>query len=85
MTRILDFMENHTMREGTYIAGSDVTLADLVAYCEISQLVAGKCDVTSGRPKLGAWMQRVEERLNPTLEDAHKVIYELCKLNNTYY
>ena len=32
-------------------------------------------DVTEGRPKLKAFLDRVKNRLNPTFDEVHSVLY----------
>ena len=80
LNRTLDFMEKHILKKDEFIVGNEVSLADLIAYCEVMQPIAGKCDVTNGRPKLKAWMERVKQRLSPTVVDAHKTILEKCEM-----
>ena len=75
----LDFIEKYFLQENSYIAGDDITLSDLLCICEIMQPVAIRYDVTKGRPKLAAWMERVKSRLGVVFDEAHEVILELGK------
>ena len=62
---------NHHM---SYL-GPDVSIADLLCVCELLQPSIGGEDVTAGRPKLRDYMKRVQSRLNPQFDEAHKILY----------
>ena len=79
LDKTLDFMDQHFLQEQSYVAGDDITLADLLCICEIMQPASIGYDITKGRPKLAAWMERVKSRLGVVFDDAHKGILELAK------
>ncbi|XP_055608656.1 glutathione S-transferase theta-3-like [Uranotaenia lowii] len=76
MIRCLDFIESNLFEEGgdQFIAGSQISIADLVAVCEIEQPKLTGYNARIGRPKLAAWMQRVKEYTQPHYDEAHKVL-----------
>lgn len=43
----------------------------------------GAYDPTEGRPKIKAWMERVKGFMNPYYDEAHSVVYSICKRNET--
>ncbi|KAM7393526.1 hypothetical protein PAMP_020390 [Pampus punctatissimus] len=71
----LKLIEEKFIQERPFIAGDNVSLADLVAIVEIMQPVASGLDVFEGRPKLSAWRDRVQEAIGKELfDDAHQII-----------
>ncbi|KAL1376177.1 hypothetical protein pipiens_004475 [Culex pipiens pipiens] len=75
MIACLDFIESNLLREDVpFIAGQDISIADLVAACEVEQPKLTGYDARVGRPKMTAWLQRVKESTHPDYEAAHKVM-----------
>lgn len=75
MVGCLDFIETNVLqRDVHFIAGDEISIADLVAACEIEQPKLAGYDARVGRPKLTAWMQRVKETTQPDYDEAHKVL-----------
>ena len=85
MERTLKDIENVWLEGGKrkYIAGPDgkeaISVADIVACCELEQPSMAGYDVRKGRPILEEYMQRVKEDLNPHYDDVHKVVYMMTK------
>ena len=66
-----------------YIAGPNgegaLSVADIMACCELEQPSVAGYDVRKGRPILEEYMNRVKEELNPHYDDVHKVLYMMTK------
>uniref|UniRef100_A0A1B0CCF7 Putative glutathione s-transferase theta-1-like anoplophora glabripennis n=1 Tax=Lutzomyia longipalpis TaxID=7200 RepID=A0A1B0CCF7_LUTLO len=77
VNRSLDFLENIWLAEGDFLIGSDVSVADIWAICEIEQLFLTPLDPTEGRPKLKAWMERVRRDTNPFYDEAHYTLWSV--------
>ncbi|XP_055526147.1 glutathione S-transferase theta-1-like [Wyeomyia smithii] len=80
MIACLDFIETNLLSdEGRYIdGGTDITIADLIAACEIEQPKLTGYDPRVGRPRLTAWIQRVRERTQPDYDEAHQVVHKFA-------
>ncbi|KAM3940310.1 glutathione S-transferase theta-1-like [Leptodactylus fuscus] len=75
---IMTQLEEKFLKERPFLAGDEITLADLVAIVEIMQVVASGVPIFEERPKLDAWKQRVEEALGPELFiEAHEDILNI--------
>lgn len=61
----LDKIENIFLRDAPFLAGDDISIADLLGICEIQQPLCVRYDVFRGRPRLDAWAKRVQGRLQP--------------------
>uniref|UniRef100_A0A8D0HCZ8 glutathione transferase n=1 Tax=Sphenodon punctatus TaxID=8508 RepID=A0A8D0HCZ8_SPHPU len=67
--------EEKFLQDKPFIAGGEISLADLMALEELVQPVAVGCDVFEGRSKLAEWRSRVEEAIGKELfEQAHEVV-----------
>lgn len=77
LSTTLDLIESVFLAKQDYIAGDDLTLADLLAACELTQPSAAGLDIFEDRPVLKAWMDRVQMRLQPHFDEAHQLVYRL--------
>lgn len=78
MVQVLDTFENLWLEQTSFIAGDNLTVADIFAVCEIEQLKVTGYDPYVGRPKLAAWYERVKNQTSPYYDEAHK------KINSMY-
>ncbi|XP_075424593.1 glutathione S-transferase theta-1-like [Ascaphus truei] len=68
-------LEEKFLQDKPFLAGDEISLADLVAIVELMQPLACGVKFYEGRPKLEAWKQRVEEALGAELfQEAHEAI-----------
>ncbi|XP_036278820.1 glutathione S-transferase theta-2B isoform X1 [Pipistrellus kuhlii] len=68
----LQQLEEQVLGDKAFLAGPQLTLADLLALEELMQVVAMGRDVFAGRPRLAAWRGRVEAVLGADLcREAH--------------
>ncbi|XP_062446046.1 glutathione S-transferase theta-2B [Rhea pennata] len=72
---VLKQFEEKFLQDKPFIAGSEVSLADLVALVELMQPVGAGYDLFEERPKLAEWRSRVEEAVGKKLfQEAHEGI-----------
>ncbi|KAM4707106.1 uncharacterized protein O3C94_003418 [Discoglossus pictus] len=68
-------LEENFLQSKPFIAGDEISVADLVALVEIMQAVASGLDVFEERPKLGAWKKRVLDVIGAELfQEAHETL-----------
>uniref|UniRef100_A0A182UKQ6 glutathione transferase n=1 Tax=Anopheles melas TaxID=34690 RepID=A0A182UKQ6_9DIPT len=80
MERSLDFIEREYLgSDARFIAGDEITVADLLAACEIEQPRMAGYDPCEGRPNLTQWMARVRESTNPYYDQAHKLVNKFAQ------
>ena len=65
--RQLNFMENYYLTRGDYIIGSDITVADIFAICELMQLISIGYPVDRNRPRMKKWIERVKNEAAASL------------------
>ncbi|KAM7018474.1 glutathione S-transferase theta-2 [Tautogolabrus adspersus] len=71
----LDKLESMFLRRQPFLCGDDITLADLLAVCELMQPIGGGRDVLQQRPKLQHWRSRVQSAVGDSFDKAHAVLY----------
>ncbi|NXH09668.1 GSTT1 transferase, partial [Bucco capensis] len=70
---VLNQFEEKFLQDKLYIAGSEVSLADLVALMELMQPLGVGHDPFEGRPKLAEWRRRVEDAVGKQLfQETHE-------------
>uniref|UniRef100_U5ESX6 glutathione transferase n=1 Tax=Corethrella appendiculata TaxID=1370023 RepID=U5ESX6_9DIPT len=78
MEYVLDLFENIWLQDGNkFITGNEITVADLLAACEIEQTKVTGYNACEGRPKLQKYLETVRAETNPFYDEAHKLIYKL--------
>ncbi|NWR47235.1 GSTT1 transferase, partial [Regulus satrapa] len=78
---VLKQFEEKFLQDKPFIAGSEISLADLVALVELMQPVCAGHDLFEGRPKLAEWRRRVEEAVGKQLfQEAHTEIMSVKNL-----
>ncbi|KAL2092275.1 hypothetical protein ACEWY4_012073 [Coilia grayii] len=73
----LDKLEDMFLKRQPFLCGDDISLADLLAICEIMQPLGGGRDILQDRPKLLRWKSRVQSALKDSFDEAHTVLYRL--------
>lgn len=73
----LDKIETIFLRDAPFLAGEEISIADLLGICELHQPMSVRYDVFRGRPRLDAWAKRVQDRLKPHFDEAHGPIYKV--------
>lgn len=57
-----------------YVAGEQISVADVFAACELEQPRLGGYNPTEGRPVLKKWLEKVKNECAPFYEEAHVVL-----------
>ncbi|XP_016314703.1 glutathione S-transferase theta-1-like [Sinocyclocheilus anshuiensis] len=73
----LDKLENVFLKNQPFLCGDDISLADLLAVCELMQPLCGGRDILKDRPKLLSWRSRVHSVLSDSFDEAHSVVYQI--------
>jgi len=74
---VLGQIENIWLRDNPYIAGKQLSIADLLAITELEQPGMAAFDVRKGRPKIEEYMARVRNDLQPHYDEAHSVVRDV--------
>lgn len=79
---VLGQVENIWLRDRPFVAGKELSIADLLAVTELEQPGMAGYDVREGHPRISEYMERVKGRLEPHYEDAHAVVRVTAKRYN---
>nr|QNM80618.1 glutathione S-transferase theta [Daphnia pulex] len=76
MEKCLSEIENIWLDSGkkNFITGDKISIADLLACCELEQPGMAGYDVFSKHPIIGAYRERVRKATEPHYEEAHKIV-----------
>ncbi|KAK3849584.1 hypothetical protein Pcinc_043664 [Petrolisthes cinctipes] len=74
MEIVLEQFETIWLKDKPFLAGNQITIADLLAACELEQPSMAGYDVFEGRPILDAWFKRVREAFQPHYDEAHHIV-----------
>lgn len=77
LENVLEQMEKIWLKENKYIAGKDLSIADLLAVTELEQPGMAGYDVKKDRPILTAYMELVRSRLQPHYDEVHSVCHKI--------
>ncbi|KAF4113820.1 glutathione S-transferase theta-3-like [Onychostoma macrolepis] len=77
----LDKLENMFLKNQAFLCGDDISLADLLAVCELMQPMCSQRDVLKDRPKLLSWRSQVQSALSDSFDEAHSVVYQIREVH----
>ena len=75
----LDHLNNYFLSKRDFIAGSHISVADLVAYAEVMQNSAVGYPVTRGRQNIEAWLERCDNYFSSLHEKVHAPLIAMTK------
>ncbi|GFN99433.1 glutathione s-transferase theta-1 [Plakobranchus ocellatus] len=75
-------LEGYFLKDQKYLAGDEISIADIFGACELIQLYACHENALYEKsPIVKAWMERVQKDTNPYFDEAHKMVY---RTNDVY-
>ncbi|XP_018421405.1 PREDICTED: glutathione S-transferase theta-2B [Nanorana parkeri] len=79
----LTALEEQFLRGKPFVAGDEISIADLVAIVEIMQPVACGIEAFENKPNLAAWKKRVEDAIGAELfKEAHENVLRVKEMQN---
>ena len=79
LAKSLDIIESYFLKDKKFIAGDQITIADLSYIGEVTQYWIADCDIYKGRPRMEQWVKDCQEALAPHFESVFSICYELRK------
>ena len=61
------------------IVGDELSVADIVAACELMQVTISGRDIFAGHPTLKQWIERVKKETQPYFDQAHQIVFQITK------
>ena len=66
-------MEEHYLKETKFVNSDQISIADLLAVCELTQLwMTDEDSILSDRPRITQWISDVQSVLSPHFDEVHK-------------
>ncbi|ODN03559.1 Glutathione S-transferase theta-2 [Orchesella cincta] len=75
---VLNQVETIWLKDRPFLAGQDISIADLLAAAEMEQTVLGGYDVKENHPKLQEYLERVRGGLQPHYDDVHSMLNKIA-------
>ncbi|GFN99432.1 glutathione s-transferase theta [Plakobranchus ocellatus] len=77
-TVMIHQLESYFLKDKNYLAGDEISIADLFAVCELMQLfVCHEHSLYEKSPIVKSWMERIKNQTNPYFDEAHKIVYRI--------
>ncbi|XP_036454576.1 glutathione S-transferase theta-1-like [Colossoma macropomum] len=77
LEQTLQKLDEMFLKRQAFLCGDDISIADLLAVCEIMQPLGGGRDVLKNHPNLHSWRSRVQAVLGEPFNEAHSILYRL--------
>lgn len=80
MENALEEFENNWLNQGhKFVAGDNISVADLIAACEIEQPRMAGYDPMKQYNRIGEWMSHVQDYFNPFYGEGHAIVNKVIK------
>ena len=79
LRKSLEVMENYFLKDKKFIAGSEISIADLEFLGEVTQYWIADIDIYKGRPNIERWVEECQKVLAPHFDQLYQFIYEMRK------
>uniref|UniRef100_A0A2P2HYL9 glutathione transferase n=1 Tax=Hirondellea gigas TaxID=1518452 RepID=A0A2P2HYL9_9CRUS len=74
----LDHIETIWLKDRSFLAGDQITIADLLGVCEVLQPTMAGYDVFKDRAVLSKWFENVKGQVGPELDQANFVLNKIA-------
>ena len=82
LSATLDMIENYFLKGNSFLASNEISIADLFALNEFSQIERIGIDVGKKRPNIKAWRERATAKIGSYYDEAHELIIGFTKQVN---
>ena len=77
MKNALNVVESYFLKNKKFVAGDEMSIADLLFLCEVTQYWNCNINLCEGRPNMTRWLSECQKILAPHFDELHKRNYEL--------
>ena len=74
LNKSLRLLEEYFLKDTKFINSSEISIADLMALCEMTQFKIVDMDVVKTRPRLQEWFSNCNSELSPHLDKVNTLI-----------
>ena len=79
LSKAVDKFEKHFLAKGKFVAGDEISIADLKPLCELTQLWMSDIKPYEAGSRIEQWMNDCKKELKPHFDNAHKVVNALIE------
>ena len=79
LLKVLGTFEKHFLGRGKFIAGDEISIADLKPLCELTQLWMSDIKPYDTGSRIEQWMNNCKEKLQPHFDNVHKVVNDMTE------
>ena len=79
LLKVVGNFEKHFLGRGKFIAGDEISIADLKPLCELTQLWMSDIKPYEAGSRIEQWMNDCKEKLQPHFDNAHKSVNALIE------
>uniref|UniRef100_T1IZ07 glutathione transferase n=1 Tax=Strigamia maritima TaxID=126957 RepID=T1IZ07_STRMM len=72
-------IETLFIRNQPFLTGNEISVADVLAACELEQPLSVGYDIYGGHEKMSEWMKRVQNALQPYYNEVHAIVHKIGK------
>ena len=69
-------MNDHFLKDSKFIYGDEMSVADLLALCELTQFWMVEIKYEDGYPNIKRWVVDCQKELGETFDELHQVVYQ---------
>ena len=77
MKKSLNVIENYFLKNQKFVAGDEISIADLLFLCEVTQYWIAQTNLCEGRPNMTRWLGDCQKVLASHFDELHKAVYEV--------
>lgn len=70
----LKMLEQHFLKETKFIHSDEISIADLLCACDLTQFWMTEEDVLVDQPRVSQWLSDVQSALSPHFDKVHKSV-----------
>ena len=79
LLNVLGIFEKHFLGRGKFIAGDEISIADLKPLCELTQLWMSDIKPYEAGSRIEQWMNDCKEKLQPHFDNTHKPVNDVIE------
>ena len=69
-------INDHFLKDSKFIYGDEISVADLLALCELTQFWMVETKYEDGYPNIKRWVADCQKELGETFDELHQVVYQ---------
>ena len=77
LRKSVDVVEGYFVKDGKFVAGDQISIADLAFLGEVTQYWIMGVDLCQGNPNMTRWMEKCKAVLGATMDEVYEKVYKV--------